>query len=134
MRRRLTGVLVSLVALGCFTGREPREAELQLIAFSGRLTHATTKTEVMSFVRNYPLLRVDSSIGDRRLTLRTPPRFGARDWLALLEFTPEQRLLRVAFGMTDYAPIRPRYPDAVPEKMPSDQCYGTAAECARPWS
>jgi hypothetical protein len=133
MRKALV-VVCGLTAIGCLHGREPREAEHQLIAFSGHLTGETTKSQVLVLLKGYPLLRAVPGSNESRLTVMTPHRFGAKDWLALLEFSPDERLVRVAFGMSDYAPLRPRYPEAVPELMPADHCFASAAECSRPWN
>jgi hypothetical protein len=131
--RRLVVALSFAFSGACLDGRSPRAADLQLVALSARLDQTTSDVQLRKLVAEYPLLRVIDGPGNGRVTVRTPPRFGAKDWVALVEFTPDRRILRIAYGMTDYAPLRPQYADAVPRQMPDDRCFGTPAQCAAPW-
>jgi hypothetical protein len=130
---RRTLVLVVLLTAGCFAAAEPRDAELQLISWSKRISEKTTRAEVLRLVAEYPLLRVLEGPGVNRITIQTPPRFGAKDWLALVEFGPTDQVRRVAWGWSDYAPVRPKYAHQVPAQMPPDRCFGTPTECEAPW-
>src|SRR5688572_15504473 len=109
-RRLFRAVYVAAVPLTLACGGmplfgDPTEANAQVTALAKRLGPTTTKESLKAMVKEYPLLRIGGGAGDR-VTIRTPPRFGADDWQVLLDFKPNGSLLRVGFGTTDYAPLR----------------------------
>jgi hypothetical protein len=67
------------------------------------------------------------------MSVRSPRHPLARDWIALVEFKADGTLLRVGYGTTDYAPVRPKYAAEAPPLMPQNQCFGLPEECERPW-
>lgn len=92
-----------------------------------------TRVELAKLVAEYPKLRLQERAGPSSMIIRTPPHWSARDWVALVEFKADGTILRVGYGTTDYAPVRPRYAEDAPPLMPHNQCFGTAAECEQPW-
>ena len=61
---------------------------------------------------------------DRVASVRTPPQWGARNWIGWLEFRPDGHLLATRYGVEDYLLAKPEE-----HGLPRNACWGTDHEC-----
>ena len=121
-------VATSLLVLEQLHDAGPANSELAALA--QRLDPKTTRQQLLSLLREYPHLHstTNQHRSGRWITVYTPKRPFADNWVAHVEFREDDTILRAYYGTVDTAPLDPRPPD-----MPQDRCFGSPSECSRPF-